>query len=193
MREITFSAFNNPNVWYEPDTGAIHFASEEDAKRCAELLTKIQSELLAARPEGREQEVLRVTEVVGQDGTHVAAPCAIDGCKYGELERDAARYRWLRDSKHNALHLERNGDHASSYRTAKEWIEEDAPEWFKDEPAEAVAAMKATNTIWALQVYPDTPIGFVHLSRATLDEVIDIAMADDGFLPSSPQEGSTNK
>lgn len=102
----------------------------------------------------------------------------------GSIQKDAARYRWLRDGKPNALHLTYNGDHASSYRTAKEWIEVDMPEWFKDEPAGALEAMKATNTIWALQVYPDTPVGFVHANRATLDELIDLAMADGGFEPS---------
>jgi hypothetical protein len=56
MKEITFGAFNNPNVWYGPDCGAIHFASEEDAKRAEALFTEMAAEILAPRPEGREQE-----------------------------------------------------------------------------------------------------------------------------------------
>lgn len=97
--------------------------------------------------------------------------------------RDAARYRWLRDAKPNSLSLTLNEGHAPNYRTAKEWIEEDMPEWFSDEPPEALQAMKDTNTIWALQSYPHTPIGFLHASRATLDELIDLAMTDGSFLP----------
>ena len=98
---------------------------------------------------------------------------------HAELEaalRDAARYRWLRDSTFNQICLSRNGDHACNYVSAKEWIEECSPEWFDGEPVEEVEKMKASGTIWKLQIYPNTPIGFYVLNRSTLDNAIDAAM-----------------
>ena len=101
--------------------------------------------------------------------------------------RDAARYRWLRDLNPNQLHLSRN-DHASNYCTAAQEIA-DAPENYSNEPPEAVQAMKDADTIWTLQVYPDTPVGFVWLHRATLDALLDAAMADDdSFRPQREPE-----
>lgn len=96
-----------------------------------------------------------------------------------QLKADAARYRWLRDHKCNSLHLDRDGDHASNYMTAKEWIEEGQPDWFDEESPEEIQRMKDTNTIWCLQAYPITPIGFNKWNRSTLDATIDAAMAED--------------
>jgi hypothetical protein len=100
-----------------------------------------------------------------------------------ERERkDAARYRWLGDLKCNSLYLTRNTDHATNYMTAKEWIEEQNPEWYAEDPPEEVQRMKDTNTIWSLQVYPDTPIGSYTWNAASLDAAIDQALAS---LPGS--------
>ena len=85
------------------------------------------------------------------------------------------RFAWLAAFKPNQLHLTRN-DFASNYCTAKEWIEEFSPEWFADETTEQIQAMKDANTIWTLQIYPDTPIGFYRWNRDTLEGVIDAAM-----------------
>lgn len=95
-----------------------------------------------------------------------------------DIEKDAMRYRWLRDHICNSLHLERNGDHASNYVTAKQWIEEYCPEDFKECSPEEIQRMKDTNTIWRLQIYPHTPIGFNLWNAATLDAVIDSAMKE---------------
>ena len=92
-------------------------------------------------------------------------------------EQDARRYRLLRDDRSNALHLSRNGDHAANYVSAKEWIEERSPEWFANDSPEELAAMKATNTIWTLQIYPRTPVGFNVWNASTLDAAIDAALA----------------
>jgi hypothetical protein len=86
-------------------------------------------------------------------------------------------YEWLAAQTPNSLHLERNGDHACNYRSARQWIEEDQPEWFADTAPELVEAMKATDTIWSLQIYPNTPIGFNKWYGPTLDSVIDQARA----------------
>lgn len=85
------------------------------------------------------------------------------------------RFAWLASLKANQVYLTRD-DHAANYVTAKEWIEEYVPEQFKDDPPEAIKAMKDANTIWSLQIYPHTPVGFHWWHRATLEEVIDAAM-----------------
>ena len=92
------------------------------------------------------------------------------------LREDAERYRFLRDHKCNSLHLTRDGDHACNYVTAKEWIEEFQPDWFVDDPPDEVQKMKDTNTIWTLQIYPRTPIGFDAWNRSTLDAAVEAAI-----------------
>lgn len=89
--------------------------------------------------------------------------------------KDAARYRWLRDNVNNSLSLSRNDGHASNYMTAAQWIEEYATEHFSDTSSEEIQKMKDTNTIWSLQIYPNTPIGFNVWHASTLDAVIDEA------------------
>jgi hypothetical protein len=93
-----------------------------------------------------------------------------------QVRKDAALFRWLHDLKCSELILTRNGDHACNYMTAAQWID-DNPEDFEDcDPAE-VERMRATNTIWRLQVYPDTPIGFLVWHGSTPEAAIDAAMA----------------
>jgi hypothetical protein len=89
--------------------------------------------------------------------------------------RDAARYRWLRDLACNSLHLTRDGDHACNYMTASDWIDNTIQDFSDDDPAE-VERMRAANTIWRLQVYPNTPVGFNVWHGSTLDAAIDAAM-----------------
>lgn len=90
---------------------------------------------------------------------------------------DAERFQWLATLKCNSLSLERD-EHACNYVTAREWIEEYEPDWFKDTPPDEVILMKATNTIWRLQIYPVTPIGFNVWFGSTAAAVIDAAMAE---------------
>lgn len=100
---------------------------------------------------------------------------------YAELEsalkalvEDAERYQWLTTLKCNSLTLSRDDDHACNYMTASDWID-DHPEWYAyDDPGE-VALMRVTNTIWSLQVYPDTPIGSTTWNASTADAAIDAA------------------
>ena len=88
------------------------------------------------------------------------------------------RYLWLTTLKANMVILSRDEDHASNYMTAAQWIELRADD-FKNTPAETIAAMKDTNTIWRLQIYPYTPVGFNVWYGPTADCVIDAAMRDD--------------
>ena len=73
-----------------------------------------------------------------------------------------------------------NDGHKPNYMTAKEWIEEYQPDWFEEVPANELQRMKDTDTIWCLQVYPNTPIGFNTYQAATLDTAIDSAQKDGG-------------
>ena len=88
--------------------------------------------------------------------------------------RDAARYRWLRDIQCNSVTVSYN-DHAANYITAAQEIEENK-EWFKGGSAIELEKMAAANSIWTVQIYPDTPVGFCAYNAATLDTVIDAAM-----------------
>lgn len=92
-------------------------------------------------------------------------------------------YEWLSALKCNNFHLTRDDEHAVNYVTAKAWIEEYQPADFSDVPAEELQAMKDTNTIWCLQIYPDTPIGSYCWYGATLDSVI--GKAREHFASSS--------
>lgn len=101
----------------------------------------------------------------------------LDQAETTQEELDAARYRWLRDLKANSFSLTCNDDHAINYVTAKEWIEEYSPDDFSNDSESEIQAMKDTNTIWRLQVYPYTPIGFNFWNGATLDFVIEAAIS----------------
>lgn len=105
--------------------------------------------------------------------SYVALQSAIEA-----LQADAARYRWLRDHECNSLYLTRNDEHAANYMTAKDWIREHQEDFQDDDQAE-VSRMEETNTIWTLQIYPHTPIGFNLWHGSTPDVAIDAAMALD--------------
>lgn len=108
-------------------------------------------------------------------------------------EMSAERFQWLATFKCSSLHLTHN-DHASNYVTAKVWIEEYEPAWFGDETPEHIQAMKDADTIWTLQIYPTTPVGFFKWNRATLEEAVDAAMEHfngDDAASSSPTERNT--
>lgn len=91
--------------------------------------------------------------------------------------KDAEQWRFLRDLKCNSLYLTRDEGHATNYVTSKEWIEQHCPEDFADDDPAQVQSMKDTNTIWRLQVYPNTPIGFFAWHGATPDAALDAARA----------------
>lgn len=101
----------------------------------------------------------------------------VDRHELEELRKDAARYRFLRDMNPHQLYLSRNEGQSNNHTDAAGWINLD-PQWFEDETPEQIQRMKDANTIWTLQVYPITSIGFYAVNAATLDEVIDRAVAD---------------
>jgi hypothetical protein len=88
------------------------------------------------------------------------------------------RYEWLASLKANSWTLGYQEPNAANYRTAKEWIEEDCPDWFEHTDPTELQRMKDSNVIWSLQVYPDTPIGSYTWYGASMDYVIDQAMLE---------------
>lgn len=93
-----------------------------------------------------------------------------------EVSEDAALFRLLRDLPCNSLYLTKN-EHAGDYRTAAEWIDLNPYDFSGDDPAE-IERMKQTNTIWRLQIYPRTPVGFEMWHCATLAAAINAARED---------------
>jgi hypothetical protein len=84
-------------------------------------------------------------------------------------------YLWLVNFKCNSFTLGRDDDHACNYVTAKVWIEEYSANDFTDTEPGELQKMKDTNTIWSLQIYPDTPVGFHVFYGATAESVIKTA------------------
>lgn len=92
-------------------------------------------------------------------------------------DNNGERWEWLCKLDCNHFILDKNAGPAANYVTAKEWIEEYTPEWFKGAPSDVLERMKDANTIWELQIYPSTPIGFNVYFGATMEEAVDAAMA----------------
>lgn len=101
-------------------------------------------------------------------------------------QHDAQRWQWLAGLKCNSFTLSRDDDHATNYVTARQWIEEYMPENFRDVGADELQRMKDTNTIWCLQIYPNTPVGFNVWYGATAESVLDAAMRDYALEESAP-------
>ena len=86
-------------------------------------------------------------------------------------------YEYLARLTANSWSIEHN-EHASSYVTAAKWIDMNS-DMFDDTPPELLAGMRERNTIYRLQIYPDTPVGFNWYCGPTLDSVIEQARAGD--------------
>lgn len=77
-----------------------------------------------------------------------------------------------------SLHLEHN-DHKSNYETVEEWAlrndDSHYADWVSDEQrAKAIA----TDELWTLQWYPETPVGFCCMVAADLDVLLEAACAE---------------
>ncbi len=97
------------------------------------------------------------------------------------IVNDSERFRWLVNLKANQVYLDRDGDHACNYMTASQWIDQN-PDEFKGCSQSTIEAMKDTNTIWSLQIYPDTPVGFYMWYGPTAECVIDAAREELGSM-----------
>ncbi len=75
-----------------------------------------------------------------------------------------------------AMHITHN-DHKSQYQTAEEWVLDDEADpktqyahWIsEDERAKAIA----TDSIWTLQWYPDTPVGFCCVAASSFEALME--------------------
>ena len=77
------------------------------------------------------------------------------------LRKDAARYRWLRDLKCNSVTVGHDDENSCNYMTVEQWIDAHFTDDFSDVPSDEFQRMRDFNSIWSVQIYPDTPIGFV--------------------------------
>jgi len=89
--------------------------------------------------------------------------------------KDAERYRVLRDSTNCTFTLTHN-DHHVMYRSVEDTLD-DPFDYYGDTPDDERAKMIATDTIWTLHIYPNTPVGFNVYHAASLDAVVDAALA----------------
>lgn len=75
------------------------------------------------------------------------------------------------------LHIVHN-DHKSNYITVQQAIERNYhgydPDDFPD--AEELAIAIATDSVWMIQWYPDTPVGFYNVSAATFERALEYAL-----------------
>lgn len=68
-----------------------------------------------------------------------------------------------------------HNDHKSYYESPENWIEEHA-DWCDWENTEAKQRAIDTDSIWTIQWYPDTPIGFICVAAPTLEEALHLAI-----------------
>src|SRR5688572_27714442 len=85
---------------------------------------------------------------------------------------NAERFEWLSTLRCHELIVTRNGANACNYRTARQWIEEHLEDFTEVDPAE-LERMKATNTIWCVQLYPTGSVSFYVCEAATLERALD--------------------
>lgn len=72
-----------------------------------------------------------------------------------------------------ALYLGHN-DHRNVYETVEQWLD-DRDDLYGWPSAEAMQRAIATDEVWTLQWYPDTPIGFHAIAAPTLGELLEYA------------------
>lgn len=70
------------------------------------------------------------------------------------------------------LFLEHNV-HRNFYENAADWIEQNDHYTWKDEASKQVAVQ--SDSVWTLQWYPETPIGFFAVAAPTLEELLTLA------------------
>lgn len=68
--------------------------------------------------------------------------------------------------------------HKGDYETIQQWVAENKMYEWKD--SESLRRAIATNEIWTLQWYPETPIGFLAVASPTLEELLYFSCSEDG-------------
>lgn len=94
------------------------------------------------------------------------------------LQRVEAGLRALLVGEHTSLHIGFNDDHAANYVTAQQWhdeygfytgSDEDRIDWVSED--ERLKAIE-TNSVWTLQYYPNTPVGFNCIGASSLPAIL---------------------
>lgn len=65
-----------------------------------------------------------------------------------------------------------HNEHKTYYETIEQWERDRSDAWVS--PQQREEALR-TDSVWALQWYPDTPVGFHYLLAADLDVLLDAA------------------
>lgn len=93
-------------------------------------------------------------------------------------ELDAA-LRGLLKGEHSALHLTFNDGNGPNYMSVGEWLESGGPgcktDWISEE--ERTKGI-ATNSMWELQWYPETPIGSYRLAASSLPALLNYVLQE---------------
>lgn len=78
----------------------------------------------------------------------------------------------LLKGEHSSLSIDFNEDNGPNYQTVAEVVEDrgDDIHWVSDEERDKAVA---TNRMWGLQWYPDTPVGFHRIHASSLPALID--------------------
>lgn len=96
--------------------------------------------------------------------------------------RETEKLLTLLSGPHSSLHIGFNDDHACNYATAQEWHDEwgfyrgdenDRIDWASE--GERLRAIQ-TNSVWTIQWYPNTPVGFNCVGASTLDAAVKYAL-----------------
>lgn len=95
-----------------------------------------------------------------------------------------AALRSLLKGQHSSLTIGFNDDHACNYVTAEGWRDEygfyggdekDIIDWASDEEREKAIR---ENSVWTVQWYPDTPVGFFCVGASTLKAAVEFAIKE---------------
>ena len=93
------------------------------------------------------------------------------------MSQNDKRWEFLATWNPNQLHLDRN-PHSVNYEPVESWFEHtvdnDNP-WCEPLDGEREKIV-ATRSLWTLQVYPSTPIGFYAVCASSLEALVDWAM-----------------
>lgn len=92
------------------------------------------------------------------------------------LVKDAGRYRWISENAGCSLSISHN-DHHNVYQTVQDTLDDSQGYYDEIQPDER-ELMIQSDTIWTVQEYPNTPIGFNVWHAASLSAAIDAAMKE---------------
>ena len=111
---------------------------------------------------------------VAETGSHASrhAASGVDNPLGFDPARIEALLRSLLRGLFSSLTISFNDDHACNYMTAQQWAHDGdypAEDWVSE--AERDKAL-ATNSVWSIQWYPDTPVGFCRLHASSLDALV---------------------